>query len=89
MLRRDLIDREFCKEPPRNHKQFPRSRQGYSDATSPQRTSRWAAGLADVDAVVAIGGVANDPLVFFVESVHGRPALPAKTVGLRHVARLT
>jgi hypothetical protein len=29
--------------------------------------------LADVDAVVAVGGVAHDPLVFFIESVHGRP----------------
>ena len=32
-----------------------------------------AAGLADVDPVVGIGGVADDPLVFFVEGVHGPP----------------
>ena len=29
-------------------------------------------GLANVDAVVAVGGMAHDPFVFFVESVHGR-----------------
>ena len=29
--------------------------------------------LADVDAVIAVGGMAHDPFVFFVESVHGRP----------------
>jgi hypothetical protein len=32
-----------------------------------------AAGLADVDAVVAVGGVTDDPLVFLVEGVHGPP----------------
>ena len=31
-------------------------------------------GLADVDAVVVIGGMAHDPFVFFVESIHGRPS---------------
>src|SRR6266852_9453774 len=29
--------------------------------------------LADVDAMVAVGGMAHDPFVFFVESLHGRP----------------
>src|SRR5262249_12726272 len=29
--------------------------------------------LADVDAVVAVGGMADDPFVLFVEGVHGRP----------------
>ena len=29
--------------------------------------------LADIDAVVAIGGVAHDPFVFFIERVHGWP----------------
>jgi hypothetical protein len=33
-----------------------------------------AAGLPDVDAVVGVGGVARDPLVFLVEGVHGPPA---------------
>ena len=32
-----------------------------------------AGGLANVDAVVAVGGMAKDPFVFFVEGVHGRP----------------
>src|SRR5260370_6290726 len=30
-------------------------------------------GLADIDAVVAVGGMAHDPFVFFVEGVHGGP----------------
>src|SRR5258708_1905424 len=30
-------------------------------------------GPADVDAVVAVGGMAQDPFVFFVKSLHGRP----------------
>jgi hypothetical protein len=30
-------------------------------------------GLADIEAVIAISGVADDPLVFFVKAVHGRP----------------
>jgi hypothetical protein len=32
-----------------------------------------AGGLTNVDAVEAVGGMAHDPFVFFVESVHGRP----------------
>src|SRR5262245_23189834 len=31
-------------------------------------------GLANVDAVVAIGGMAQNPFVFFVEGVHRRPS---------------
>jgi hypothetical protein len=31
-------------------------------------------GLANVDTVVAVGGMAQDPFVFFVEGVHGRPS---------------
>src|SRR5215470_3049374 len=30
-------------------------------------------GLADINAVVAVGGMAQDPFVLFIESVHGRP----------------
>src|SRR5262249_1010578 len=30
-------------------------------------------GLANVDAVVVVSGMAHDPFVFFVESVHGLP----------------
>src|SRR5262249_65711 len=30
-------------------------------------------GPADVDAVVAVCGMAQDPFVFFVEGIHGRP----------------
>ena len=29
--------------------------------------------LANVDAVIAVGGMAHDPFVFFVERVHGLP----------------
>src|SRR5262249_19771177 len=32
-----------------------------------------ARGLANVDAVIAVGGMADDSLVFFVECIHGRP----------------
>src|SRR5262249_12605870 len=32
-----------------------------------------AAGVADVDAVVGVGGVGDDPLLFFVEGIHGPP----------------
>src|SRR6266849_5152679 len=32
-----------------------------------------ARGLANVDAVIAVGGMAHDSLVLFVEGVHGRP----------------
>jgi hypothetical protein len=30
-------------------------------------------GLADVDAVITVGGMAQYPFVFFVEGVHGQP----------------
>jgi hypothetical protein len=30
-------------------------------------------GLADVDAMVAVSGMARDPFVFFVERLHGLP----------------
>src|SRR4051812_27101668 len=33
-----------------------------------------ARGLADIDTVIAVGGMAYDPLVFFVESFHGGPS---------------
>jgi hypothetical protein len=29
--------------------------------------------LADIDAMVTVSGMAHDPFVFFVKSVHGRP----------------
>src|SRR5215813_5176557 len=32
-----------------------------------------AGGLADVDSMVAVGGMSQDSFVFLVEGVHGRP----------------
>src|SRR5215813_9732076 len=43
------------------------------DATLTAAHEQVAAGLANVDAVIAVGGVADDAFVLFVESVHGRP----------------
>src|SRR5579875_353915 len=43
------------------------------DDAVPMTDYQPARGLADIDAVVAVGGMAHDPFVFFVESVHGRP----------------
>jgi hypothetical protein len=44
-------------------------------------------GLADVDAVVTIGGMPHDPFVFFVEGVHGRPGECDSPLKLASVAR--
>lgn len=44
-------------------------------ATSVSATDDKAAGgLADVDTVVIVSGVADDPLIFLVEAVHGPPS---------------
>src|SRR5262249_55714786 len=44
-------------------------------------------GLADIDAVVAIGGMAQDPFVFFVEGLHGRPGERDACLQLARVGR--
>src|SRR2546428_11290495 len=41
--------------------------------------------LADVDAVVAVGGMAQDPFVCFVEGLHGRPGERAPRLQLARV----
>jgi len=46
---------------------------GVGDDPAAVTDNEVAAGLADVDAVVGIGGVADDPLVLLVEGVHGPP----------------
>jgi hypothetical protein len=44
-------------------------------------------GLADVDAVIAVGGMAHDPFVFFVKGVHRRPGERDPSLQLSSVGR--
>src|SRR5206468_2044448 len=43
--------------------------------------------LADIDAVVAVGSVAQDPFVFFIEGVHGGPGERDPSVQFARVGR--
>jgi len=46
---------------------------GISDGVVTVSNDEIAGGLANVDAVIAVGGVAQDSFVFFEEGIHGRP----------------
>src|SRR5262249_51351641 len=44
-------------------------------------------GLADVDTVIAVSGMAENPFVFFVKGVHGRPRERDPRLQLARVVR--
>ena len=46
---------------------------GIGDGAIMMADHQVAGGLANVDAVVAVSGMARDPFVFFVERIHGLP----------------
>jgi hypothetical protein len=72
---RGLVDVGTCNLPTRREAGLVEDYRplGINDDAITMADHETTGGLTDVDAVITVGGMAQDPFVFFVESVHGRP----------------